>query len=298
MDLANYEGKQFLISVDQFSMFPHIAECGKTATTQQVVDHVRAMITHYSIPVTIYTDGGPQFKEDGLFDEFCNEWGIEHVKSSPYYPKSNGVAEETVKEMKKIIAGTFRSSTGKLDLSSASAALLMFRNTPRSPTDLSPAQMLFGQDIRDHIPMSRQSFKPTERFEVERRLQEVRKQRQIRDGEKPRELPVLQPGQKVLMRDPHTKRWMNSGSIVSFGENEREYLIRDDFNDKIRRRNRWFLRPQNIAIHPPPDQPVQAPKKTDLPVIHDRVSQAEPDTKGALKTIKPIFPSRPKREPR
>src|SRR6266404_8073930 len=56
MDLANYEGKQFLISTDQYSAFPHIVECGKTATAAQVVGHVRAMITHYSIPVTIYTD--------------------------------------------------------------------------------------------------------------------------------------------------------------------------------------------------------------------------------------------------
>ena len=173
MDLASFEGKQFLISVDQFSGFPHINQCGKNATAKQVVDHVLAMISNYSIPVTIYTDGGPQFFEDGEFDKFCAEWGIEHVKSSPYHPQSNGVAEETVKEMKKIIRATFDHKTGRLDLPSANAGLLLFRNTPRAPFNLSPAELLFGQRLRDNLPMSRDSFKPDARFQVEKRRQEV-----------------------------------------------------------------------------------------------------------------------------
>jgi hypothetical protein len=83
MDLASYEGCQFLICVDQYSGFPHIFQCGKTATAKQVVDHVQSLISWFSILVTIYTDGGPQFFEDGEFDKFCKGWGIQLVKSSP-----------------------------------------------------------------------------------------------------------------------------------------------------------------------------------------------------------------------
>jgi hypothetical protein len=89
----------------------------------------------------IYSDGGRQFKDK--FDNFCKRWSINHVKSSPHYPQSNGEAESAVKEMKKIIRATFINQTRMLDKSGFSAAMLMFWNTSRSPTDLSPAQLVF-----------------------------------------------------------------------------------------------------------------------------------------------------------
>jgi hypothetical protein len=94
------------------------------------------------VPVTIYSDGGLQFK--GEFDHFCKGRSIKHAKLSPHYPQSNGVAESAVKEMKKIIRATFNNQTRMLDKSGFAAAMLMFRNTPRLPTDLSPAQLVFG----------------------------------------------------------------------------------------------------------------------------------------------------------
>jgi hypothetical protein len=259
MDLAQYEGHYFLISVDQFSGFPHVLECGKTATAKQIVDHTRTLMTYYSIPVTIYSDGGPQFFDDGEFDEFCKEWGIQHVKSSPYFAQSNGIAEGAVKEMKKLIRATFCHNTGKLDKSGASAGLLMFRNTPRSPTDLAPSEMLFGHLIRDNLPISRQAFRPMARYAIEQRLQQVREERDRRNNRMTRELPLLQPGQRVFIQHPATKRWTGSGSIVKFGANEREYWVIDDKNGKTYRRNRRFLRPQLFKPGTPPKQPVQAP---------------------------------------
>jgi hypothetical protein len=115
MDLAIYESRQFLILMDQFSSFPHVYEFGKHATTKQVTDYITLFISNYSVPVMIYSDGGPQYKD--AFDDFCKRWSINHVKSSPHYPQSNGVAESAVKEMKKIIRATFNNQTGMLDKS-------------------------------------------------------------------------------------------------------------------------------------------------------------------------------------
>ena len=86
--------------------------------------------------------------------------------------------------------------TGILDQSSALAGLIMFRNTPRSPTDLSPAQILFGHPIRDNLPHRRNQLLPTQRFEVERRLQDHRQRQHEAQGTQ-RELPILHPGQHV-----------------------------------------------------------------------------------------------------
>lgn len=259
IDLAQHEGKQFLISTDQFSGFPHLIECGKTATAKQVVEHVLAIISNYAIPVTIYSDGGPQFLEDGVFDKFCAEWGIEHIISSPHNPQSNGVAEEAVKEMKKLIRGTFDSRTGKLDLPSICAGMLLFRNTPRAPHNLSPSELLFGQRQRDNLPMSRDLFKPEARFEIEKRRQEVMARQRAAQNLPGRELSLLHPGQKVFVQNPMTKQWKDTGTVQNFGINNREYLITLDRNGKTFRRNRKFLRPMNVEVKNPPKQPVQAP---------------------------------------
>ena len=43
------------------------------------------------------SDLGTQFQ--GEFDSFCQEHGIKHEVSSPYFPQSDGLAESAVKNM-------------------------------------------------------------------------------------------------------------------------------------------------------------------------------------------------------
>ena len=258
MDLCNYENLQFLIIVDQFSMFPHIFELGKTATTRQVVDRILLFISTYSSPVVIYSDGGPQFRDE--FDVFCKEWDISHIKSSPHYPQSNGIAENAVKDMKKIISAVFDTSTRQLNPSSLASALLMFRNTARCPTDLSPAQLVFGRHLRDSLPFSRQMLRPQNRFEIEkRRLEMDLKRKNKNDSSSRRNLSLLYPGQPVRYQDVISKRWVRTGKIVSFGETDRDYWIEDDATGRRFRRNRRILKPIEIEAFKAPNQPVQVP---------------------------------------
>jgi hypothetical protein len=173
--------------------------------------------------------------------------------------RSNGVAEEAVKEMKKIIRANI-SPIGVLNRPSTVAGLMMFRNTPRSPTDLSPAQLIFGQDIRDSLPITRASLTPEHRFAVEERLHTVRKEKT--NGKK--EMELLQQGQKVFVQNPSSKRWTSTATIVKFGANNREYIIRNDDTGKEYRRNRRFLKPQRVTPVTPPRQPVPAPELRPL----------------------------------
>ncbi len=289
MDLGEVNGKYFLISADQYSGFTHIFECGKTAKTAQVIEHTVSLFENFSVPITIYSDGGPQFKENGEFDDFCEKWGIQHINSSPYMSRSNGVAEEAVKEMKKIIRANV-SQAGVLDRQSTVAGLMMFRNTPRSPTNLSPAQIIFGQDVRDCLPMNRTNLRPDNRFAVEQRLQEVREKRKEKENDTKgkREMELLRPGQKVFVQHPATKRWTRTATVVNFGKNNREYIIRDDETERVLRRNRKFLKIQKVEPVAPPKQPVPVPKQ------YSEMNQvpSEPSVSEAIPEAKNIRPKR------
>jgi len=292
MDLGEVNGKYFLISVDQYSGYPQIFECGKTAKTGQIIEHTISLFENFSVPVTIYSDGGPQFKENGEFNAFCEKWGIEHITSSPHMSRSNGVAEEAVKEMKKIIRASV-SQAGVLDRQTTVAGLMMFRNTPRSPTNLSPAQIIFGQDMRDSLPMTRTNLKPDNRFAVEQRLQEVREKRKEKENETKgkREMELLRPGQKVFVQHPTTKRWKRTATVVNFGKNNREYIIRDDVTDRVLRRNRKFLKIQKVQPVAPPKQPVQVPKHSS----EVKLVPSQPSESKAIPEAKNIRPKRQKK---
>ena len=261
-----------MITADQYSGYPSIFECGKTASTKQVTDHLVQLFSTFSVPVTIYSDGGPQFfsgegrVDQFLFTKFCKEWGVEHVVSSPHYPQSNGIAEGAVREMKKLIIANWDDNSNKCKVADLAASLLLFRNTPRLPTNLAPNKIVFGRLVWDNLPISRALFKPDVRFEVEKRLQQLREEKERKrsaEATQPRrELPLLHPGQRVRVQHPATKRWTITGSIVRFGQNEREYFYKDDRNDRVYRRNRRFIKPIDVEAQPPPKQPFQAPPLT------------------------------------
>jgi hypothetical protein len=86
---------------------------------------------------------------------------------------------------------------------------------------------------------------------------------------------MLQPGARVFIQNPQTKRWDQSGSIVSFGRNEREYVVRFDKTGREGRRNRRFLRVQMVAPEAPPRQPVEPPKPDETVTLPEEVEKIE-----------------------
>ena len=167
-------------------------------------------------------------------------------------PRSNGHAEAAVKQMKKLIQANL-GPNGILNRSSAMAGLQVFRNTPREPTGLSPAVMIFGHSIRDSVPMKREALLPEFRFKQEQRNLQCKQGKQGTN----KELPLLKPKTPIRIQNLSTKKWDQTGFIVNFGQNTRKYMVR--VGHKIIRRNRHFLKPIDVEAHSPVKQPAQAP---------------------------------------
>jgi len=176
------------------------------------------------------------------FSKFCEEWFVEHVQSSPHYPQSNGTAEANVKAMKKLIAANFSPMTKSLKPDMAKS-LTLFRNAPRSPTELSPNQILFGTNLRDTLPASRSNFRPSQRIIVEQRLAEIRLERLHQKEIKEVKNTMFKLGQIVRLQNPHSKHWDKQVTIIGPGRNVHKLQLRDSETGREFFRNRSFLKP-------------------------------------------------------
>ncbi len=223
-DLYHINNKDYLIIVDYFSKYPIVAQLS-TLTSSSVVKAFKTTCAMFGAPKEIVSDNGPQFIGSD-FQTFTNDWGIKHTTSSPYHPKSNGLAERTIQTVKRLIKKC--AETG----SDLSEALLHLRATPIDSMTNSPAELMFRRQLITMLPSRTE---PT-RKDIETRNHLFGRLQEKRG----KELPELLPGQSVLVKDMITKTWI-PGSITQKTEHPRSYLVSTE-KDQHFRRNRQHLR--------------------------------------------------------
>ena len=254
-DLAQYAGKQWLIGADQFSGWPLVKCLGNDSSGDKVIEAFSQLLTPFGIPEKIFSDGGPQFTSK-TFSDFCKRNFIENTTSSPYNPQSNGIAENAVKEMKKLIHCLYDKSERKVPAEKWMRAMLIYINTPRRPLNLSPAQLLFGRELRDGLPISRDLLMPEHQAAVLRRCQAIKEHRlALSKGDR---LPELAIGQRVAVQDRISKKWSESGKVIA-ADRKRSYSVKLD-SGAIVWRNRRFLKPvpsSSSPLKPTPTGPQQ-----------------------------------------
>ena len=113
-------------------------------------------------------------------------------------------------------------SQGDLDTDTFGRAMLEYRNTPNLETRLSPAQVVFGRNVRDFIPVLLHNYEPRQEWSL---LQEDRERafakKLYNDGMRlaigTRRMPPLSVGDKVLVQNQTGRapnKWDKSGVII------------------------------------------------------------------------------------
>ena len=102
------DGKMFLVVIDAHSKWIEVFPMSH-AIALTTVQHLRQLFAQFGIPDSIVSDNGTQFTAQE-FQDFCKSNRIQHIRSSPYHPSSNGLAERAVQVfkqgMKKASSGT------------------------------------------------------------------------------------------------------------------------------------------------------------------------------------------------
>ena len=113
---------------------------GKSSTTRSTFKCLLKFMSCHGIPTTQVSDNEQQLTSD-KFRMFWQVNGMEHKKTPPYHPASNGQVERAVQELKKALR--------KSSLSDPEITVIRFmsayRNTPHSVTQQTTASIIFRQ---------------------------------------------------------------------------------------------------------------------------------------------------------
>ena len=183
------------------------------ANAKKVCSQLHAWFCTYGAPEEQSSDGGPPFQSQEYI-QFLSNWGIHHHLSLAYYAQSNGRAEVAVKTAKRILLDN-TDSAGCLDYDQTARAFLMHRNTPIQDLGLSPAMMLFGHSIKDHLSTLWQNMSIRPQWkEVHEMREHAMAKRYINSAEyyntHSRTLTPLVVGDSVLIQNQagnHPNRW-------------------------------------------------------------------------------------------
>ena len=241
-DLFSLEGHTFLAYADRYSGWVEVERL-QSNTLQQVRAAFLRWFRTFGVPTEIATDGGPPFNAHE-YKAFLKTWDVNPRLSSAYYPQSNGRAEATVKSAKRILLGNINPTTGMLDTDAAARALMCHRNTPAQDTGISPAVMLFGRPLKDHLPRSDLSLRPE--WEAIRDARELALAKRVLKPAltQKRELEPLNPGDSVQIQNQtgnNPKKWSNTGVVAKSLPN-RQYEVIVDGSRRTTLRNRRFLK--------------------------------------------------------
>ena len=119
-------------------------------------------------------------------------------------------------------------------------ALLDFRNTPTEKIGSSPAQRLFGRRTKTRLPTSSQKLAPQAPSpqQVGSRVAAAKEIQVQAYNKKSKDLPPLNPGDKVRMKRPGNNEWSLGEYMKQVGK--RSYLVKSGSGQY--RRNRRQLR--------------------------------------------------------
>lgn len=142
IDFFHLKGKNFLIIVDAFSKLVEI-QILQTYTAIKVIEKLKKFMAIYGICKVLVSDNGPPF-DSNIFLSFCKAHGIECLKSPPYHPQSNGLAERNVQTAKKALIRFCMANESQNIQVMVDKYLIRAKHTPSTTTGRKPIDLIFS----------------------------------------------------------------------------------------------------------------------------------------------------------
>ena len=229
-DLFELASQKYLVVMDYYQRFIEILSLVET-TSQVVIQKLKSVFARWGIPEELISDNGTQFKSLH-FDEFKAKYGFKHTTSSPHHPQANGTAECGVRIAKRI-----------LKQEDPFLALMAYRATPTPATGKTPSELIMGRLIRTTLPTLTKVLEPKLPNQTAIKRADIKAKRGYKESfdkrNGARELPKLQPGDRVRAKLDNEKQWTTEAKVVREDQSPRSYII-DTGGRRLRRNRRHF----------------------------------------------------------
>ena len=283
-DYFSYGSHKYLVIVDRFSNWVSVFKIKKGDGAEVLVKLLRQHFLTFGASTELATDGGLEFVSSTT-QNFLKVWGVHHRLSSAYHPHANQRSELGVKLAKRLIRENTDGS-GNLDNDKFARALMNYRNTPCRDMKLSPAQIVFGRQIRDHLSVGTAKLQPRKEWLLTQEQRELalsrryeRMEERLRIGTKV--LSKLEVGNLVSIQNqtgPRAKKWDKTGTIVETLPYD-QFRIRVDGSGNVTLRNRQYIR--KIGAGNDPTQPL--PGADHIETVHCGYLHADPPHGGGVR---------------
>ncbi|UYV60111.1 K02A2.6-like [Cordylochernes scorpioides] len=145
--LGPFEQNLYLIVVDACTKWIEAIPVPNTST-RETIEQLRCLFARFGIPRTLVSDNGTGFTSEE-FRQFMTRNGIRHLRTAPFHPSSNSLAERAVQTIK---TGLKKVQQGSISQRLAEI-LLGYRRTPIASIGKSPSEMMFGRNIRSRLDL-------------------------------------------------------------------------------------------------------------------------------------------------
>jgi transposase InsO family protein len=198
----------FLVIVDAYSKWPEIITT-KSISATVTVEIMKEVCNRFGSPHEIVSDNGTQFTSS-QFQQFCKQFGIEHIRTCPYHPASNGQAERFVDTFKRSLKKLEGEGSMKDNLQTF---LRAYRSTSNSntPNHKSPAEHMLGRPMRTELDLVKEEQKPA--FSRSEKDHQRERQFNQKHGAKQRTFTI---NELVYVQTHHNGKWSwTPGTITS-----------------------------------------------------------------------------------
>ena len=282
-DILEYASTSYLVLIDYYSKWIELVKL-KYKNSDEIISVLKTIFSIHGIPKVLIADNMP-FNSEKLRN-FANNWSFEIKTSSPYYPRSNGLAERAVGICKKMLK---KCLDGKIDLNTC---LLEYRSTPVMNSTYSPAELLFSRKLKTKLPIRNEQLKPKLVKNYKNVL--VKKSEQNKKYYDKNVRPFnyqFKTGDNVVYRNNNV--WLPA-KVINQYETPRSIVIRDE-NNRIKRRNTIDLRTsQNEPVfRQVKEEPIENPvvhfenQKTDTQINVNGNSNVGPYITKYGREVKP-----------
>jgi transposase InsO family protein len=234
IDFFKIKNTEHLLVIDYHSKFVEVKKMTST-NADAVTACLLQIFRSHGLPKKIHSDNGPPF-DSHKFATFCSNYLIEHMTSSPYYPKSNGMVERAIQTLKSMLVKTL-DTKGDPNL-----AIIDYNNTPKVGLK-APAQMLMGRLLKTVIPVPKETLKPifpTSESVISLRENQEKQKKYYNKSARP--LRDLNENENVYMQ--RGKRDWVQGKVIQKHPMPKSYIVKNE--NGTYRRNRIHLRPTEI----------------------------------------------------